>query len=793
MAYKRKYYKSLNCNGHLWSLHIYQDTDDEVQAREIGPVLQSLRLVMQGDQADIDTPIVKTSLEMTFVDASDIDGKYKTGFWEEFYTSSATEYQVVLMNDTEKRTEWTGYVTPDSFSEDLCYRGSVSIIARDNLGTLQDTTCDCSDLQNKGGKVFIWDFIEKAFSVSTCAMQLSYDLGAFPFAADNQQNGMWENGGNALWHLVDAAHLSQFNWWEALDKVLYSIGACMRYVGANKVVIVPLRDLPKCSYKDWWDIPVMPTRFVAYGHRELVPGVKSITETNEWDVKTESAPLNIIDYANTATYACTDTYLDAKNDLIGPNFNVPAWGYKNLSTGETIPASASSLLNVQHYPRMKGYDDDRYGAWDDNSIVYMAVNARQPQSVVYEKRIFTTDAEVTVGFKIGYGVTLTRDYSQVLNIPFIGFKSYPSAGYVYYRIKHTDEASGTVKYYNVNNKEWSSSSVQNVADGLAVLDAIRSGTDVEVTGIEMPSLGVITLEIQRWAIGDIDIYVRVPCVGVFGRISNMHINVELPKDIDLLKKLTVTTNYSDKYAVRITRDPEFSVNPTTLPEVAYIPNALLNEGWNQYRGLSDWIWLHGREVVGPTAILPEHTGVSLLRLIHQQLLAYHATPNNLLTGELVDVDLANPFTALYEWGGVKHMLLSGALNILTGRMESAVLRSYERYDRMWETYIEEGDVIEVPYNDSNTFLRFVAVSEKQLTGDDITLPDGVTNYGFTKDGNKYRWAVWVEPNETNRVIEQVMQVDTARVLLRRLPKLEKLIAADGELYDKFNEQIYVTQ
>ena len=139
------------------------------------------------------------------------------------------------------------------------------------------------------------------------------------------------------------------------------------------------------------------------------------------------------------------------------------------------------------------------------------------------------------------------------------------------------------------------------------------------------------------------------------------------------------------------------------------------------------------------------------------------------------------------------MLLSGALNILTGRMESAVLRSYERYDRMWETYIEEGDVIEVPYNDSNTFLRFVAVSEKQLTGDDITLPDGVTNYGFTKYGNKYRWAVWVEPNETNRVIEQVMQVDTARVLLRRLPKLEKLIAADGELYDKFNEQIYVTQ
>ena len=133
MAHQLKYYKNIESHGHSWRVEFLQDTDETLTPMEIGPVLQGLRLVVQGDQADIDTPIVKTSLEMTFVDAPDLDDSRKCGYWEEFYTSSATEYMVKLYKDGE--TEWSGFVTPDSFSEDLRYRGSVSIIARDNLGT----------------------------------------------------------------------------------------------------------------------------------------------------------------------------------------------------------------------------------------------------------------------------------------------------------------------------------------------------------------------------------------------------------------------------------------------------------------------------------------------------------------------------------------------------------------------------------------------------------------------------------------------------------------------------------
>ena len=58
------------------------------------------------------------------------------------------------------------------------------------------------------------------------------------------------------------------------------------------------------------------------------------------------------------------------------------------------------------------------------------------------------------------------------------------------------------------------------------------------------------------------------------------------------------------------------------------------------------------------------------------MLSYYAKPNNVLTGELAT---DNPlFNALYEWNGKKHLLTSGALNVITGRMENVVLREFTR-------------------------------------------------------------------------------------------------------------------
>ena len=675
--YYLRYTKYFSAAGKYWTLNIYQDRTTSATATPIGPVLQGLRLVVQGDQADVDTPVVKTSLEMTFVDAYDLEDGQKNGFWEEFYTSSSTEWKVELVD--EDTPIWTGYITPDSFSEELRYRGSVTIIARDNLGTLQDTTCDLTDTMNTDGKVYVYDVINKAIQESKSAMGFAYSYEDFPFSADGL--GMYDISGSAIWHMVDAAKLHEMNWWEALEKTLYSIGACMRYFGNNEFKVVPLRDLPKCGASKWSDVPKVNVKFVSCGHRELAPGAKSITETQEWEVENEPSAFRIATYDGKATLSCQNIYFDYKGsaDSIGPDFNVPAWGYKNQTLGSTINAANSCLLDINNYTINKSYGDDRYGAWDDDSIIYMAVNNRVDKPVIFAKRIFSADAKVKVGFNIGYGVTLSANYTTVMNLP--GYVSVvPSGAYFYFRIIHSNSQTGAVSYYDTSSKVWKTSSVVNNVSGVAAFNGAKRYDAYEFE-ITLPAAGTVKLELVRWQTSSMTIYVEKNVVGLFGRISNIHIDAVLPEDIGLTKKLTLTTNYSSRYAVRLTRDPLFNINVTDAPEVAYLPTALLNEGAYQYRGVGDWVWLNGRTI----ASLPSNTGISLARLIHQQLLAYYATPNNVLTGELVDVDLENPFSTLYMWGGVEHMLMSGTLNVLTGRMESAVLRSFTRYEDMWET------------------------------------------------------------------------------------------------------------
>lgn len=762
MAYQLKYYKEIESHGNDWRVEIWQDNENDIESAEIGPVLQGLRLVVQGDQADIDTPIVKTSLEMVFVDAPELElGKTdrKCGDWEEFYTSSATEYQVQLYKNGS--IEWTGYITPDSFSEDLRYRGSVTIIARDNLGTLQDTTCDVRDMQNADGKVMLLDVISKAYEVSTCGMALNYDVNAFPYAITDLQR--WEYSGKVFYQYVDAAYLGEMSWWEALEAVLYSIGAVMRYIGGNQFFLSPVRDLPKMGKADWWGVPVKPATFLAYGHRELVPAVKSITETQEWTMEAEPQVESVGAYNGTATLAVQGITMRGTSETIGSSFNVPAWGYANRKDNQPIAAANSALLNVGNYARVSGEDSEAYGAWDDESIIYYALNAREEKAVTFERTFFSAKVKANISFIVDKAVTLTaatsgNTYPRVLNLPTSGYMQYSMDQAVYVRISHTDRA-GIVKYYTGSG--WSSSATtlaKEFADGLLLADKPQGASTIEFKDIEIPSAGVLSLSIVRIAMTQLDIKTRYNCAGIWMRVKDICIEPILPEDIALTKKRTFTTNYSEKYAVRLTRDPKISVNPSTLPEVAYIPNALLIEGLEQYSGSDDWVWMHGRE----WDEIPAHTGAMLTRLIHQQLLCWHSKPSNLLTGEIACEDPT--FNALYEWNGKNHYLISGTLNCLTGRMEGATLREFERYDRLWETYAEQ-DVYQLERSNTEQVVDIVVRSQKALKSSDIKgLGGELLNYGGATSGNKYTFHIGVAP--INEPFERVVTIDTARVLIR---------------------------
>lgn len=766
MAHQQKYYKEIEANGHLWRLEIWQDIPDNEDGEptqiltpvEIGPVLQSLRLVMQGDQADVDTPIVKTSLEMSFVDAPGLEYERKCGYWEEFYTSSATEYKVLLRKD--RILEWSGYVTPDSFAEDLRFRGSVNIIARDNLGTLQDTTFDMSQEQNVDGKVYLFELISKALTISTCAL----DCNIFECDAPKAvalMDPLTASSGNLLYQLVDIEAFKEKDWWKALEDTLYAVGLALRYVGGNRLVLILLRDLPKQGAQYWWDVPVKDVQFLAYGRRELVPAVKSIKETIEYNIEQEEVKESIDDYvpndSQNLSFASSSYAIALQGSTsTWANGYAPVHGYKKSRKNQYLMSEQSPLLDVAAYTRLEGEDSEEYGEWADKGIIYFAVNAPE-RPVVFPKKVCSAEDKITISLTATKPVTVTKDRKHVLNLPVSSSPSYSTSATIHYRLRYTNPSTGDTKYYKGSWGTDSSVASLSISSLVFAADHPQPKT-LTLEEIPAPGVGSVELEIVRVTIGQLNLKLRKDCEGVYLRIKDISIDVAIPEDNNVLDRVKLTTEYSDKYSVRITRSPELGINPTTDGHVAYVPNAILAEGKAQYFGAEQWVWPLGRET------LPS-TGISLSRLIHQQLLAYHAQPNNLLTGELMDAAGDTPdFRSLWRWNGKLHMLMSGTLNVLTGRMESATLREFTRYDHMWETWIENEDVL-VDYN--LTYISLWVHSNKELGPESWIdpIPDWIWVLAETYDTEKnaYNFRLATTENTTGQERVAQFKIDTADV------------------------------
>ena len=713
MEYQLKYYKEIESKGMVWRVEIHHYTDSAVTPMEIGAVLQGLRLIVQGDQADIDTPIVKTSMEMIFVDAPDLDAERKCGYWEEFYTSSSTEYQVILFKNGVK--EWTGYITPDSFSESLQYRGSVTIIARDNLGTLQDITFDMSALRNLEGKVKIQELVQLAIGKSKCQLDYIYKEKELPYSV-GISDAYWTDGNTLLGQYVDTNALTERSWWDALYDVLYSSGLVLRYLGQNKLQLMALRSIPLLGNVYWADVEERNVIFSAYGHRELLPAVKSIKEIDEFDIDLEPVNEIIPEYMNDPDLiACENLVFTGTTTTTNP-FNTPVYGYKDPAKPQYISPISSNILNVGAYPRLEGEDSEAYGNWDDKSIIYYAVNAVDPKPVRFYKSIQAESGKVSIRFVVDKPVSLLSDFSAVLNTPIVRASEYGTAPFLQYRLLHTTDSK--TLYYDANVTAWKTGATNNtvaLTSGLFSAD-VPQPVVFELTDIAVPGVGVVTLEIIDIRINIAILTLRHDCIGMYMRLRDIAIETSLPEDIKILHKVTLTTEYSDKYAVRIDKNPAFAVCPSMLPEVAYVPNAILTKCKDRYRSPEQWNWSSKNT-----------TGISLSRLIHQQLLAYYAMPNNVLTGEIVT---DNPtFNALYRWNGKQHILTSGSLNVISGHMENAVLRQFYRYDHMWEVWVEQ-DAVEV--DSSAQDIKLVLHTNRVIRRTEIAnLPNWITFVSMT--------------------------------------------------------------
>lgn len=741
MAHQLKYYKDIESQGHLWRLEILQETDTAVDAWEIGPVLQGLRLCVQGEQADIDTPIVKTSLEMTFLDAPDLEQMKKCGDWEEFYTSSATEYKVLLYKDGI--LEWSGYITPDSFSEDLRYRGSINITARDGLGALQDYEYDAAP--NYYGMQNVETLLAKGLRKVSFAMNTIYtykEQGARrvlytdvkPFSQE-----VWSSQFNN-------ASLDGKTWYEAIESLMYATGMVLRYVGRNSFVFCSLRDMPLYEKQYHWDVPVLDVEFCSYGHRELSPAAKSIVDEIAFDLQENLAEVNVpaAAYAEKGTY---NYYVDKQIPDQFVSYAMPvnnivsnAWSTTNLNT--------SLFLNPFEYGLKIGHTSQKYGDLRATDVVYIAANPFEDNY----NRFALWQGLVNAGkyrfsFKVDTPVAL---YDNETQIGFTDYNTKLSVVQYYLRWKSKD-GSQTLEY-----RESSNSWVSGVSDKYNSMYPTAEQNEqgypylLEFPEIEVDKIGTFELEI----VGVVTYHLADSPTGVskgsYVQIKELTLNDINLENTSIPKSLKVTTNYNNKNNIRISRKAEYGFNMGRIASPKTVRNGLyvFENGW--YEANDQWLFNAG------------DTPQPLSVMLHQQLLGYYAKPNNVLTGELATKEPV--FNALYNWKGTKHLLTSGTLNILTGRMESAVLREFLRYDKMWETSV---DYEQFDLNSNENRLRLNVTTKKSLTTDNLSYPAWVTPELKINWDNSIIVYLNVAANTTGAARSGIVGIDSAYVLINQ--------------------------
>ena len=620
MAYALRFYKELTlADGKVVRLEIFEK--DGVQpAMEIGPVCQALRLDIQGD-TEIDAPIVKTSVTMTFVDAPDHAeaGVKKCGNWAELYTADATKWRVVINAKKSGKFMpfWGGYLTPDSFTETLIYRGSVTLVARDNIGHMQDFPFDA--VGSTDGMISLRELLQAGWA------KIESPMSVILLSSDWMQT----EGVSALDTVMNVSAFEGKNWLEVIESVLFAYGATLRYVGNNEVAIRPLRYIPNGGNAVAEDLTKVVPVFMSGAERELVPAVRRVEETCDYDV--ESALSEHVKQGD-FTGASEDVWILGETDnMVGI---VNPITRKTSGNGWCNP-SDSLFFNPAPYNFLDEKDEG------EKQYTWLTCNTADSRFAEYSRIAKAENLVASFRFGATYGLGVPE-------------RLYPDAKLQSCDLRIMTEQNGITKYLNEEG-EWTTSYATITKD-------LKESTEFELQIPLAEYQGAVMLKVQILKV----------------QTSAMHQNkasyvplyhLSLSSNKPMLEKNAVNTAYNAENNVILSREPKVAPALNTVSFTTFIKNGIFRQNGAEYFPTKGWGW------EGDT---PQQMAV----YNHLQLLCYHAKPNNVLRGTIINADISNHL-AVYEWRGAEHMLVSGSLNLMNGYIENAVLREFARYEDMW--------------------------------------------------------------------------------------------------------------
>lgn len=648
MAYKLTYYKVIGNTR----INIYEK--DGIQAtQEIGAVVQGLNLEIQGQQSDVTAPIVKTSLNMVLCDAPDLEPGKKCGGWDVFYTPDATKWkvEVVTINEDDSAdVEWSGFITPDSYMEVLTYRGSVNIIARDNIGHLQDI--DFTEEGDAVGMMTVKEILRTAWAKIEQPMVLTFD---------DYEDLMWlqSEGVKAYDASINVSAFAGKTWYDVVEAVLDSFGLCMRYVGLNEVAVTPLRYLSLAG-----NVVASSTRriiptFEAGAIRELTPACRVIVETADYESAGVSAkPITPNDFMGTeGVYS----FLEEGESV---PISAPVMPISNQS-GEGWSNTPSATLFFNPYAREISSLSQRKRLTNEiRRYMYIAANnADFSRFVTYRRAVRALPCNINISL----AEPITLEENKIERTDGVMFT------HLIYSLAFVQ--NGITSYYK-GNGAWSSShnvlSTQNYENPLSIPVAFN-----KIAGGGTLELNIIAIVYASKSAG-------VSGVGLYASIQN----VEFATSSPALSKNIVKTIYDENNNVIVEKSPVLApaLDEVFLP--GFIKNGIYVKTDGLYYPAKTWSW--------------DGNGEQQLAVYkHLQFLTFVSKPNNLISGKVIGVSLSK-IRSIWMFEGHEHLLISGRFNFLTNNIDNAVLHEFTRYEDMWGELADTASLPEVVTTEQTT-------------------------------------------------------------------------------------------
>lgn len=655
--YGLKYTKTLtHKGGQVITLRIYEKYDTTVPTQmTIGNVVVGLDYGIQGRESAVDSAIQKTSLSLSLIDAPERNtSTEKWGGWEEFYTPDATKYMIRLLVDGV--LQWSGFVTPDSYEEELSYHAPVTITARDNWGRLNDFTFDA---EGEDGLITVADLIAEAVTRAGVDMPVSIN-----------SNAVWPMcDGAALYdHYINVKVFEGDTWWTALEDTLTSLGMVITFEGA-KFIVSPLRARMLKGKADYSSVAKTSFVFEHSGHRSLAPACREIVEKQEYEFSRDM--MNVREL-RTTDFVAGSSYPFTSQPYGITQATMPVYALGSSGPWKNGSGTYYSLLNQFGYPAVSGDDAVRLS---DARTLFIAANpgtssdyATAPNKMrgVYCD-VPMTKMKADISFHIGEAVRLYDGKTYAGTAVYDESYTSPAIGRLVARLAYTT-ASGTTYYWSGSSWLQGSGSFVDLKpesdDAVFTADITIPAADVDEPGTLRIhfrcGVYIIRGEYEQAYDGD----------GMYMPITDLR----LISSREVYARHRVTTKYVETNNVIIERSPKIgAVNFDTVS-----PYQVLNGLYSPSTGhpaAREWYWPDNQS-----------TKHQLPVFIHTQILPYHARPMNVLTGSVIKDSLMTlpTFSELWEYKGRDYMLMSGRVDMLSGKLVDAELREFILYDEMWE-------------------------------------------------------------------------------------------------------------